>query len=255
MNGPFTAWAMWTDSPSTAYRVLDETGFVLHQVPYRESSSLVDVFTRQHGRLRLLAKGHRKPGSGRASLQAFTTFQLSWSGRSSLQTLIRIEPAETPFLLTATALYCGLYLNELLLRLLPPGDPYPLIYTAYRETLTDLSQTDRVEPGLRYFELLLLESLGYGLSLDRSVQTGHPIEADQHYRYIMDCGLEECEPSTVDALPGSTLTALKNHKLSNEIQLRQAKRLMRRLIDHYTQGKPIRSRALFQTQRPSFLPT
>jgi len=245
---------MWTDGSPTAHRVQDETGFILHQIPYRESSSLVDVLTRQHGRLRLLAKGHRKPGLRRTPLHAFTALHLSWSGRSSLQTLTRVEPADTPFLLTSKALYCGFYLNELLLHLLPPGDPCPVIHAAYHETLLHLSQTAVVEPPLRYFELLLLECLGYGPLLDRSAQTGQPIEPHRYYRYIIDQGLEECGESCADALPGSTLSALKNHTLSDEIPLRQAKRLMRHLIDHYTAGKPLRSRSLFQTHTPPSLP-
>lgn len=232
---PCKAWVMSTEA----------SGYLLHQIPYRETSSLVDVFTLTHGRHRLLARGLRKPGP--TPLHPFTPLQLAWSGRGSLPVLTRVEAAGTPLTLTATALYCGLYLNELLIRLLPQEDPCPAVYAGYHQTLTRLTQKDCPEAPLRYFELLLLESLGYGLRLDRSA-VGCPVQADRHYHYRIDYGLEEVPAPTADSLSGSTLSALQNHTLSDEIQLRQAKRLMRRSIHHYTQGKPLGSRALFQTR-------
>lgn len=247
MNALCIAWVMWTDPPASPRTVMDETGFILHLVPYRETSSLIDVFTRQYGRLRLLAKGNLKPGIRYARPHPFTPLSLSWSGRSNLQVLTRFETTHTGYELSSTALYCGLYLNELLLHLLPLGDPCPDIYSAYQHTLAELSQTGPQEPRLRYFELLLLESLGYGLSLERSAKTGLPLREEALYSYVIEHGPEEATQPAVDTVHGSTLTGLKNHSLTDGLQLREAKRLMRRLIHHYTQGKPIRSRALFQT--------
>ncbi|MGI9212252.1 MAG: DNA repair protein RecO [Methylococcaceae bacterium] len=242
---------MWTDPPASPRTVVDETGFILHLIPYRETSSLIDVFTRQYGRLRLLAKGNRKPGIRHTRPPPFTPLCLSWTGRSSLQVLTRFETTDAGYVLSSTALYCGLYLNELLLHLLPLGDPCPSIYSAYQNTLAELAQTGSLEPRLRYFELLLLESLGYGLSLEHSAKTGLPLREETLYSYVIEHGPEEASEPAVDTVHGSTLTGLKNRSLTDGLQLREAKRLMRRLIHHYTQGKPIRSRALFQTYNAS----
>lgn len=240
---------MWIETSPNPRRILNTQGFVLHQKPYSETSSLVDIFTWEYGSLRVLAKGVRK-NKTTARLQAFTLLSLSWSGRGQLPVLTQAETLGECYLLSGDALYCGFYLNELLLNLLPPGDPHPAIFEAYQHILTQLSQAGKLESLLRYFELFLLESLGYGLSLNTNGDTHTAVQSDKFYCYEPEQGLKEAAQVTPHTLHGNTLLALQNRTLQSEVELREAKRLMRRLIQHYTNGKPIRSRDLFRSRSP-----
>ncbi len=247
MNVPYTAWAMWADSPNPR-KVLNESGFVLHQSPFRETSSLLDIITHSKGRLRLLAKGSKRLGSFGSRLQPFTPLSLSWSGRGELPTLTQAENNLPKYHLSGNSLYCGLYLNELLLNLLPAHDPYPDVFDHYHETLVNISHSGTLEVSLRYFEFFLLESLGYGLPAENTTLDGMEILADKRYVYILEEGIKETCEMTPDAFHGRTLIALQHRCLEDELELREAKKLMRRLIAHYSNGKPIRSRALFRPQ-------
>lgn len=240
---------MWIESSFQSQRVQNETGFILHQRPYRETSSLIDILTPNWGRLRLLAKGSKRKNSHTARLQPFNLLNLSWMGRGELPVLTQAEGIHNYYYpLIAESLYCGFYLNELLLNLLPLSDPHPDVFTGYCETLVQLSQSHIHEPILRYFEVFLLESLGYGLSLDPLTTDGQPIIANKLYLHIIEQGFIEAAATTPDTLHGTTLLALKSRKLQDQNQLRETKRLMRRLIHHYTNGKPIKSRELFHNQ-------
>ncbi len=241
---------MWIETGSSPRKVLTTQGFILHQRPYRETSSLVDIFTREYGALRVLAKGSRRSKTVR--LQAFVPLNLSWSGRGSLPVLTQAETSGEYYSLAGKALYCGLYLNELLLNLLPVGYPHSDIFLAYQQTLTELNQSNQQEIVLRYFELFLLESLGYGLDITTNSAISTSIQPDKCYVYIQEQGFRETADTSPDTLHGSTLLALQNRSLQSDsdVQLREAKRLMRRLIHHHTNGKPIRSRDLFRS-RPS----
>src|SRR5213082_2519185 len=154
-----------------------QAGYVLHTYPYKETSLIVEAFTRQHGRMSLLARGARRPRSAmRGVLLAFHPLRLGWSGSAELSNLMQAEwggalqPAFRP--LAGHGLMCGFYLNELILRLLPREDPHEALYDAYGDALARLSAGDAFPAVLRSFEKRLLAELGYAPLFDRDAATG-----------------------------------------------------------------------------------
>lgn len=221
--------------------------FVLHQRAFRESSLLLDVFTQQQGRLRLVAKGIRQSRRGQQhGCQLFQPLLLSWRGRSELQTLTTFERAGPAFTLQGHASLCGLYLNELLVRLLPTAEPESTIFAAYQQALAGLQQSDNNEQVLRSFEKHLLESLGYGLNLETEVVNQQPIAADLYYCYRQGQGLLPCEASRQDAILGENLLSFAADKPLSTVALKQIKRLTREVIDELLEGRPLQSRQLFK---------
>lgn len=222
-----------------------QQGYVVHRRSYRETSLLVDVFSREQGLVRLLAKGASRGRSSKASLlQPFVALGLSWSGRGELPVLLEVESVCRHALSGASAL-CGLYLNELLVRLLPVGDAHPELFAAYGETLERLGQGAAQEHLLRSFELLLLEELGYAPPLEHEGGSGLPVLAERFYDYRPEHGPVPCTPHP-QAFRGATLLALSARRLQDADQLREAKRVMRLVIGHALGGKPLKSRELFK---------
>ncbi|UTN75521.1 DNA repair protein RecO [Pseudomonas aeruginosa] len=152
--------------------------YVLHSRPYKETSALVDFFT-PLGRLRAVLRGAR--GKAGALARPFVPLEAEWRGRGELKTVARLESAGIPNLLNGQALFSGLYLNELLIRLLPAEDPQPEIFAHYAATLPLLAAGRPIEPLLRAFEWRLLEQLGYGFALDVDID-GRPIEPQALYQ-------------------------------------------------------------------------
>src|SRR6266496_1390929 len=140
----------------------DETAFVLHAYPYRETSAIVEAFTSSFGRVAMVARGARRPRSEmRGLLQGFQPLLLSWAGQQELKTLVKAEWRGGLPLVGGAALLCGFYLNELLLKLLPREDPHPRLFASYETALADLAGGAEQAPLLRRFELTLLTELGY----------------------------------------------------------------------------------------------
>ena len=132
---------------SARQRIDQQPGFVLHSYPYRETSLIVEVFSRDHGRIGLVAKGARRPMSQlRGVLMAFQPLLIDWSGGGEMKTLVRAEWQGGQPLLGGQALLCAYYLNELLMRLLPREDPHPVLFRAYGDALPvpDARQAQRV---------------------------------------------------------------------------------------------------------------
>jgi DNA repair protein RecO (recombination protein O) len=224
--------------------------FLLHRRNYRETSLLLDVFSRDHGILRLLAKGAMRGRVGKSSiLQAFAPLNLSWTARGELPILTAAEATDKAFSLRGSALFCGFYLNELLLHLLPEYDPHPGIFAIYTEALHRLQTGIALDANLRFFELALLDELGYGLLLDYDADSGAAIQPECHYWYQIEYGPVLADPSE-QTVRGATLLGLRNADLSGRLENTEAKRLMRRIISHYLGGKPLKSRELFKTARP-----
>ncbi|NJD05479.1 MAG: DNA repair protein RecO [Methylococcaceae bacterium] len=222
-----------------------QDGYVVHRRSYRETSLLVDVFSREQGMVRLLAKGASRGRSSKAGLlQPFAALALAWRGRGDLPVLREVEPLRRHNL-AGSAVLCGLYLNELLVRLLPAGDAHPALFAAYGETLDRLVQGGGQEPVLRGFELLLLEQLGYAPPLEQEGDSGAPVLADGYYEYRPEHGPVPCAPHP-QAFRGATLLALSARRLADGEQLREAKRMMRLVIGHALGGKPLKSRELFK---------
>lgn len=232
--------------------VQQEPAYVLHRRPWRETSLQVDVFTLNAGRLSLIARGANSAKSPlKAQLQPFQPLMLDWTGRSNLKTLTQAEVRSGPSLNRTSALYSGLYINELLQRILPVADPHPSLFAAYIDVIAELALTDDVEPVLRRFERSFAEALGYSFAWDMATDTGVGVEAGQSYCYDPEQGILQRPDQNVRLrrLSGDTLLALAEGDLQSPECRRTAKRVMRVLVDYLLQGRPLHSRSLFSHAR------
>lgn len=233
-------------------RIQQQPGFVLHQNPYSETSLVIEALTPEYGRVGLLAKGARRPGNrNRASLKPFQPLLLSWSGRGELPVLTGAEPQALSASLEGQALYCGFYVNELLVRLLHRHDPHPGLYQAYQTCLTNLATGARPDAALRIFEKHLLQEVGYGLVLDHDIKDNSPITADALYDYAFERGPVRLHPDLNTRvhgirLRGATLLALARETLEEPGVLREAKALMRAALARHLGDRPLSSRELFR---------
>ena len=241
-------------------RVQLARAYVLHQRPFRDSSLIVEAFTRDYGRLTLFAHGARGPRSRFTALQPFRALLLSWSGRGEAPTLSAAEPAAPAASgvsavpdgaagrLPAARLMSGFYLNELLLKLLTRQDPYPGLFDQYEATLGQLcsSPEGESEVPLRLFEARLLEFIGYGLNLAAEADTGHPVRPEAYYRFQPGVhGFVVAEPASPGAIAGHVLHGLAAGSApSGEGQLRQARALMRAALDHCLEGRELATRTV-----------
>jgi DNA repair protein RecO (recombination protein O) len=228
-----------------------EPAFVLHQYPWKETSLVIEAFSRQVGRVALVARGARRPASPlRGVLRAFEPLQLSWFGGAELRTLHGAERVGGFPFLRGAALMCGFYLNELILRLLPRDDPHERLYGAYEHTLRELAEGGDAEPILRRFEKYLLQEMGYALPLGVDADTGIAVEPGASYHYVIERG--PIRPGEVDPgekrleLRGKTLLDLVMDDYTDPVTLQQGKLLMRMLITHYLGERPLYSRQLLR---------
>jgi len=236
---------------SERHRVDRAAAFVLHAYPYSETSLLVEAFTRPYGRLPLLAKGARRPGSSlRSVIAAFQPLVTSWSGRGEVRTLVRSEWQGGQPLLRGEALLCGFYLNELLLRLLPREDPHEVLFDHYAAALTRLATEREQAPILRGFERRLLQELGYALALEREAGTGAPLDPDRLYRYDPERGaIAVATGADVGGdlvIPGRALLDIARDDYTGPSTAQAAKQLMRLAINHRLDRQPLHSRAIFK---------
>lgn len=220
--------------------------WILHHYPYRDSSLLLEVFTREHGRLGLVARGARSARSRwRGQLQGFTPLLLSWSIRSDLGTLTDIEMQGNTRPAVGRQLLSACYLNELIMRLVTRHDPHPELFDAYAQSLEMLAVN--MEAALRLFEKSLLQELGYGLLLDREADTGLPVSADALYEYRLEQGPVRCDNNNSGLLlHGSSLLALSSEVLDDQLACREIKHLMRAALSLYLGVRPLRTREVMR---------
>lgn len=228
----------------------NQPAFVLHTYPYLETSLIVETFTRNFGRIPLIAKGAKRPKSAlRGLLLSFQPLQLSWGGKSELRTLYKAEWQGGQMPLHGTGLICGFYLNELLVRLLHRNDPHEQLFVYYQETLAALSIRKDYIPILRRFEQRMLRELGYALTLNRDVASGKPVSPDEDYRYEIERGpvaLEGHHHSHGLQLRGKTLLDMEQGDYSSAATRQQSKALMRYILNHYLDGQPLHTRQLLK---------
>ena len=233
---------------SAARRLEDQPGFVLHSYPYSESSVIIETFTRAHGRVPLLAKGAKRPGSPlRGSLLQFQRVGFSWSGKGDLRNLVRSEWLGGIPVLSAKALLCGFYLNELILKLLERDDPHERLFDHYATALTGLASGQREGDVLRTFEIELLREIGYAVNLGVVAASGAEVDPTARYTYDVESGLRRMQPGEVAEreLSGTAALAIEKRDFTNPQVASQAKHLMRSLIDHHLNGRRIATRQIF----------
>jgi DNA repair protein RecO (recombination protein O) len=238
-------------------RVSLANGYVLHQRPFRDSSLIIELFARDHGRLTVFAHAARGPRSRFSALQPFQPLLLSWSGRGEAGQLTGAEPARVePAGVDAgrmppAHLMSAFYLNELLLKLLTRHDPTPELYDHYESTLRRLKQAGEPDAALRHFEARLLELIGYGLNLEAEADTGQPVRIDGHYRFQPGVhGFVIAEPGARDAIQGEVLRRLAGGlQFDGESELQQARTLMRAALDHCLEGRPLSTRLVARELR------
>ena len=225
--------------------------FVLHSRPYRETSLLIDLFSRNHGRIGLVARGVRKKNNPRHGLlQPYQRLMAAWSGKSDLMTLTDVEQDSRPYNLSSRRMISGFYLNELLIRLLHQGDPHVDLFDVYDRTLSELNCTDSNEYlAIRLFEKKILEAIGYGLTLDIDVESGAVIRPGVSYFYRADKGASRHCPGRGDYMEvsGDMLVALDHEVFEDENLLRECKIFMRYLLQKHIGNKPLASRKLLKS--------
>jgi len=227
-----------------------QPAFILHGYRYRETSLIVEAYTRNHGRIGLVARGVRRPGSAlRGVLLSFQPLLLTWTGKAELKTLIAAEWEGAYVPLRGQALICGFYLSELLLKLLARDDPHEELYSAYRDALEGLAMGADHAAILRRFELKLLGGLGYGVLLDHDAGDGAPVAAEQDYVYVIERGPLRASASGAETgiqLSGRTLLDMRRGEFTDPATQSQSKTLMRALINHYLGYQPLHTRQLMR---------
>ncbi|GHD28392.1 DNA repair protein RecO [Parahalioglobus pacificus] len=231
-------------------RISLQPAYLLHRKPFRDSSQLLEVLTAEHGRISLVAKGVRRKARGgntSALVQPFSPLLVSFSGRGEMKTLTHAELAGAPWMLRGERLFSGLYLNELMIRLLQRYDPHPMVFARYGETLAALASSAAAEPILRRFEMHLLEELGYRLSLEVEADTGEALDPNAWYRLDPDAGLVACAGTIpeIQRYQGSDLLAIAKDDIQGS-SATTAKRLLRQALAVHLGDAPLRSRSLFR---------
>ncbi len=232
-------------APEREHRVANQPGFVLHSYPYKETSLIVEVFARDHGRVPLIAKGAKRPHSKlRGVLQTFQPLQLAWSGKSEVRTLVSAEWVGGLLPLERSALLCGFYLNELLVKLLARDDPHPQLFDQYVSAMNELAHDEPPAIVLRKFELALLKETGVAGSLVR-LSGGRMVEADQLYVFDPELGPREAVTSDIaPAVSGKTLMDMEAGDYADPATQQQSKFLMRHLLAHHLGGMPLNTRQI-----------
>ena len=235
----------------TRNRVQLQPAYILHRQPFQNSSLLVDFLTLDHGRVRMVAKGARREKSRhRSLLQLFQPVLVSFSGRGEVKTLTGIETGVEAVRLRGRSLFSGLYMNELLVRLLLNHEEHRALYQIYQDALLALQEGADIEPTLRRFELGLLAELGYGINLTVDCVTRLPIDPAALYRFTPDVGFRRLdavmEPGADDYFQGEHLLALHDLRLEREDCAKAAKRLLRLALGSHLGQRPIHSRRLWR---------
>lgn len=235
-------------------RVLSQPAFLLHARPFRETSLIIEVFSRDYGRIGLLARGVRSPKSRkRALVMPFQPLLLGWSGKGELPLLTGLEATGCARELVAEQRYAAFYLNELLLKLLHRHDAHESLFDFYGIILDELHQGMAVQHALRRFEKELLSQTGYGLILHHEAESSRPVDAQRNYRYLPELGPRPVSQSVQDHhekehginIRGKSLLDFHQGIFEDKVSLKECRSLIRFLLDKQLSGKPLHSRQVF----------
>lgn len=228
-------------------RIELQPAYVIHARAYRDTSMLVDFFTPDYGRVAAVARGVRvRKSARRAMINPFLPLLVSMQGKSALKLLIHVEASAPGVKLEGDKLFSGLYINELLIRLLPEGDSTPALYSDYSRALITLQHTDAVEPVLRRFETSLLQVVGYGVSFSEDAVTGAPLEVEKSYTLDVNRGfIPVTDPRDSGIFSGEDLLAIGRDEYSDGQVCRAAKQINRILLKPLLGHKPLQARSLF----------
>lgn len=235
-------------------RVSLQPAYLLHSRPYRDSSLLLDMFTAEHGRVSLIGRGAQRRsrgGSQAALLQPFRPLLVSFAGRAEQKPLLAVEAAGALPALRAERLFSGLYLNELLVRLLQRHDPQQPLFALYGATLECLATKPVVDADLRRFEFGLLDALGYGFDPAHDGHSGLPVAQGGWYQYQAEFGLVACDTAAVAPgarFAGGDLLGIAAGHYEGEYGA-AAKRLLRQALASHLGERPLHSRELFRQFR------
>ena len=228
-----------------ARRVQLAPGYILHHHPYRDTSRILEVFTRDAGRLSIFARGVRGPKAKLASeLQPFRLLLLSWSGKGEAPMLSGAEGAPDQGTMPPACLMAGFYLNELMLKLTHRHDPVTGVFDTYHATLEALKHGAPLEASLRIFEKRLLDLLGYGVELDVDASTGAGIEPDAYYHFRPAYGVFPTAADAAGAMLGASLIRLAREEIETPRELDDAKRLLQAALAPCLEGRELATRAV-----------
>ena len=219
--------------------------FLLHYRPHGETSLIVDVFTKKNGKISIIAKGAKKPKSKFFGyLAPFTKLRITYSGRSELKTLTNIDRdfSESTNSLSKTS-YSLLYINELLIRLLPKDAIHKDLFMLYEDFLSKIHSGENIELTLRAFELDMLEMLGYGIDFENDIDKNQSIEIDKNYSFIPERGFRESKNSSFS---GKDIINIRMRKLS-EVSKKHLKHLTQEAIHFCLDGRNLSSREIFRS--------
>lgn len=237
---------------SSQRRVQQQAAFILHHRPFRDSSQILDLLSREHGKLAVVARGSRGARSRlKGVLRPFMPLSMSWVIKSDLGTLTGAEMRGAPLRLTGEALLAGYYVNELVLHFLHRHDPQPEIFDAYAETIEALATSGAAIAGvLRQFEMALLRHSGYALNLDHEADSGRDLDPGQNYDYRVEQG---AVPVSREEGPlvftGAELAGVAAQRFDDPGILRAANRLMREVVAFHLGGKELKSRKVLLEMR------
>lgn len=226
-------------------RITLEPAYLLNRRPYQDSSLLLEAYTRQYGRVGLIARGARGAKSKlRGLLQPFAPLLIGWSTSGELGTLLGAEAAAAPLALSGERIFYGWYLNELLMRLVQRQDPHPALFEAYALALQQLpGEADVAQDALRMFEKSLLAELGYGLLLPDT------LDAQARYRYDIERGPRVSSADDVGAYIGDSLIELRDEHFTSTTARADARRLLRHAIAAHLGGRPLETPRLLREMR------
>ena len=219
--------------------------FLLHQRSYGETSIIADVFTQKSGKLSFIAKGAKKPKSKFFGyLVPFQKLKITFSGRSELKTLTSIDRDLASNSNTFSKVsYSLLYINELLMKLLPKDAKHEELFVLYDEFLKKINKNNNLEISLRHFELDLLDMLGYGFDYDSEIDSNETIEAELSYVFVSERGFRKSNSSS---FKGKDILSIKKRKLE-DVPLKYLKEITTKAIGICLEGKDLTSRKIFKS--------